>query len=153
MGGDPRKAKIVIFRSGSEAATAAMGGHIDYAVSVVPSIIGPFSGGKLRVLGVAAPRRLGGALAQTPTLNEQGLKSVSSNWRMVVGPKGMTPGQTAFWDNTLGRMVQTADWKKELQNSLQEFVYRDSRASLQYCEDQDRVLGAALGDLGLLKER
>ncbi len=149
--GDPRKIRIAIFKSGADATLAAMGGHIDYAVTVVPSIISQVNAGRVRILGVASPRRLTGALAHAPTLNEQGLKSISSNWRTVVGPKGMTREQIAFWDGVLGRMVQTGEWKKELETSLQEYVYLDSSATLKYTRDQDQAITAALGDLGLLK--
>lgn len=151
VGGDPRKIKIAIFKSGADATIAAMGGHVDYAVSVVPSIIAQAKAGTVRVLGVAAPQRLSGALANAPTLTEQGMKSVSSNWRMVVGPKGMTPSQASFWDGVFGKMVQTPEWKSELAASLQEFVYLNSRESLKYCDDQNQLYAVALGDLGLLK--
>ena len=149
--GDPRKIRIVIFRSGADATIAAMGGHIDYAVSVVPSLISQVMAGQVRVLGVAAPQRLSGALAHAPTLTEQGLKSVASNWRTVVGPKGMTAAQIAFWDSVFGRMVQTDEWKKELAASSQEYIYLASGATLQYTRDQDQVIAASLADLGLLK--
>ena len=149
--GDPRKIRIAIFKSGADATIAAMGGHIDYAVTVVPSIISQVQAGRVRILGVASPQRLTGALAHAPTLNEQGLKSISSNWRTVVGPKGMMPAQIAFWDGVLGRMVQTGEWKKELEASLQEYIYLDSSATLNFTRDQDQAIAAALGDLGLLK--
>lgn len=151
VGGDPRKIRIAIFKSGSDAVIAAMGGHIDYAVTVVPSLIGQVKAGQVRVLGIASPQRLSGALAQAPTLNEQGLKSVSSNWRTVVGPQGMTPTQVAFWDGVFGRMVRTDEWKKELEASLQEYVYLDSGATLKYTRDQDQAITSALADLGLLR--
>ncbi len=151
--GDPRKIRIVIFKSGADATLAAMGGHIDYAVSVVPSLISQVKAGQVRVLGVAAPQRLSGALAHAPTLTEQGLKSVSSNWRTVVGPKGMTPAQIAFWDSVFGRMVLTDEWKKELEASLQEYIYLASGATLKYTKDQDQAIAAALADLGLLKSQ
>ena len=153
MQGDPRRIKIAIFKSGPEATIAAMGGHVDYAVSVVPSVISQVKGGQLRVLGIAAPQRLRGALADAPTLREQGMNSVSSNWRVVVGPKGMTPEQTRFWDGIFGRMVQTAEWKQELETSLQEFVYLNSRDTLRYCDEQNGKMAAALNDLGLLKQQ
>jgi len=151
VNGDPRKIRIAVFKSGADATIAAMGGHIDYAVSVVPSIISQAKAGTVRVLGVASPQRLTGALAQAPTLNEQGLKSVSSNWRTVVGPKGMTPAQVTFWDGVLGKMVRTDEWKKELEASLQEYIYLNSDATLRYTREQDQAISNALADLGLLK--
>lgn len=151
VNGDPRKIKLVIFRSGPEAITAAMGGHVDYAVTVVPSVIGQVQAGRLRLLGIASPQRLSGALANSPTLKEQGMDSVSSNWRMVVGPKGMSTPQMQYWDGVFGKMVQTAEWKRELETSLQEFVYLNSRDSLKYCEQENVDKTRTLAELGLAK--
>jgi len=151
VNGDPRKIKLVIFRSGPEAITAAMGGHVDYAVTVVPSVIGQVQAGRLRLLGIASPQRLRGALANSPTLKEQGMDSVSSNWRMVVGPKGMNAPQMQYWDGVFGRMVQTTEWKRELETSLQEFVYLNSRDSLKYCEQENVDKLKTLAELGLAK--
>lgn len=151
MNGDPRKIKLVIFRSGPEAVIAAMGGHVDYAVTVVPSVIAQAKAGKLRVLAIASPQRLRGALANAPTLKEQGMDSVSSNWRMVVGPKGMTVPQTLYWDGVLGKMVQLPEWKKDVEDSLQEFVYLNSRDSLKYCEQENVDKTKTLTELGLVR--
>jgi putative tricarboxylic transport membrane protein len=151
MNGDPRKIKLVIFRSGPEAVIAAMGGHVDYAVTVVPSVIAQAKAGQLRILGIAAPQRLRGALANAPTLKEQGMESISSNWRMVVGPKGMTAPQAQYWDSVLGKMVQMPEWKAEVESSLQEFVYLNSRDSLKYCEQENVDKTRTLAELGLAK--
>jgi putative tricarboxylic transport membrane protein len=151
LNGDPRKIKNAIFKSGGEAAIAVMGGHVDYVVTTVPSVIAQVKAGQLRVLGVASLQRLRGALATAPTLKEQGMDSVSSNWRMVVGPKGMTGPQTQYWDGVLGQMVQTPEWKKDVEESLQEFVYLNSRDSLKYCEQENVDKTRTLAELGLAK--
>lgn len=151
--GDPKSVKLAIFKSGAEVATATMGGHIDYGVSVAPSVAGLAQGGKVRVLGVAAPKRLQGPLASAPTLREQGIESISSNWRVVVGPKGMSAAQLSYWDGVLGKMVQTPEWKKELETSMQDFVYLNSRETARYCETQTEQMATILGDLGLAKVR
>jgi putative tricarboxylic transport membrane protein len=151
LNGDPRKIKNAIFKSGGEAAIAVMGGHVDYVVTTVPSIIAQVKAGQLRVLGVASLQRLRGALANAPTLKEQGMDSVSSNWRMVVGPKGMTVPQTQYWDGVLGQMAQTPEWKKDVEESLQEFVYLNSRDSLRYCEQENLDKAQTLAALGLVK--
>src|SRR5512146_2636663 len=96
-GGDPKKAKIVVFQ-GAELMTAALGGHVDCIVTVTSNILPHVESGKLRMLGVAAPRRLGGALASVPTWKEQGLDVVMPNWAGVFGVKGMSAQQIAFWD-------------------------------------------------------
>ena len=152
INGDPRKIQLVIFRSGPEAVIAAMGGHVDYAVTVVPSVISQAKAGQLRILGIASPQRLRGALATVPTLKEQGMDSVSSNWRMVVGPKGMSAPQVQYWDGVLGKMVQLPEWKKDVDDSLQEFVYLNSRDSLKFCEQENVDKFKTLTELGLAKQ-
>ena len=151
-GGDPKKPKLVVFKSGGEATTALLGGHLDYAITVVPSVMGQVQSGQLRIIAIAAPQRLSGPLANVPTLKEQGTDVVVSNWRIVVGPKGMSAPQIAFWDGALGKMVQTDEWKKDLKDSEQEFVYLNSRDTAKYLDAQNKDLTEALIDLGLVKQ-
>ena len=49
--------------------------------------------GTVRVVGVTAPRRLGGVYADVPTWREQGAEATFSNYRGFIGPKGMTPAR------------------------------------------------------------
>ena len=70
-GGDAKKLRTVVFQGGGEAITALMGGHIDVNSSAANNVVPHMEAGKLRVLGVAAPKRLGGVLAAAPTWYEQ----------------------------------------------------------------------------------
>ena len=106
-GGDARRLKTVVFQGGGEAIAALLGGHIDVNSSAANNVVPHLEAGKLRVLGVTAPRRLGGVLANVPTWKEQGVNAMVTNWRMVAGPKGMTAAQIAYWDGVLGKLTQT----------------------------------------------
>lgn len=63
----PGKAKNVVFRSGANAMTALLGGH----VQAVPASIGlwanALSAGQVRRIAVGPPQRLAGDLAHVPT--------------------------------------------------------------------------------------
>jgi len=54
-GGDPRKAKAIVYNAGGEATTAALGGHVDVGVVAPANVIPLLAAGKIRVLGIAAP--------------------------------------------------------------------------------------------------
>ena len=44
-------------------------------------------------------------LRQKETIyKELGLDAVTMNWRMVIGPWGMTPEQIAYWDDVMKRL-------------------------------------------------
>jgi putative tricarboxylic transport membrane protein len=81
---------------------------------VVPHV----AAGRLQIIAVAAPRRLGGALASVPTWKEQGADVVYGLWRLAIGPKGMSAAQTAWWEETLRKATQTADWKAEMEQNF-----------------------------------
>ena len=151
-GGDAKKLRVVVFQGGGEAITALLGGHIDVNSSAANNVVPHKEAGRLRVLGVAAPKRLGGVLADVPTLKEQGVAALITNWRMVVGPKGMKPEQVAYWDRVLAKLVQTPEWKKDLANNLFEDTYRNAAATDKYMQAEYEQFRAALADLGMAKQ-
>jgi putative tricarboxylic transport membrane protein len=71
-GGDVRKLKIVVNKSSGESATVLLGGHVDMATATVSNFIPHLKTGKLRILAVAAPKRLDGELSSIPTFTENG---------------------------------------------------------------------------------
>ena len=148
---DVKKLKIVAFASGGESTTSVLGGHADVLVSATPSVLPMIEAGKMRALGISSAKRMGGALAQVPTWIEQGANASFSNWRGVIGPRDMSPGQIAFWDATLARLVQSEDWRGDLERNFQESAYLNSRDSRQFLDRQAREMAALLTDLGLAK--
>ena len=150
-GGDASRLKTVVFQGGGEAITALLGGHIDVNSSAANNVVPHLEAGKLRVLGVTAPRRLGGVLANVPTWKEQGVNALVTNWRMVAGPKGMTMAQIAYWDGVLGKLTQTAEWKKDLELNTFEDTYRNSAATERYLKDEYERFRAALSEVGMAK--
>src|SRR6185295_17233837 len=55
-GGDPKKARIVVYNSGGEATTAMLGGHIDVLVAAPANVVPHLQSGKARGIGVTAPQ-------------------------------------------------------------------------------------------------
>lgn len=150
-GGDPKKAKIPVFQ-GAELMTAGIGGHVDCIVTVASNIQPHAESGKLRVLGVAAPKRLSGALASAPTWKEQGVDLVVPNWAGVFGPRGLGPQQVAFWERAISAAVATADWKAFIEANQWEAEYLNSADYTRYLQAEDAKLRSALTDLGLAKQ-
>lgn len=150
-GGDPKKMKTVIFQGGGELTTALLGGHVDVISTATSNILPHQQAGKLRIVGIASAQRLGGALAAVPTWREQGVDAVVPNWSGVMATKGMTPAQLAWWDEVLGKIVKSEDWKAGLERNFQEPEYLASADAAAYLRTQYAQLKAALADLGLAK--
>lgn len=149
-GTDVKKIKTVVF-AGAELITAAIGGHVDLISTVTSNILPQVQAGKLRMLGIASPHRLGGALADFPTWKEQGVDAVVRNWATMLGPKGMTAAHVAYWDRVFGTTTSTEEWKTGLAKSQWEVEYLNSADTTAYLHDDYKNLRAALVDLGLAK--
>ena len=150
---DVKKLKAVILSSGSEGATAVLGGHVDAHSGTTSSVIRLVESGKLRVLGVAAPRRLAAPYDSTPTWTEQGLPVVLDTWRGVIGPKGMSREQIAFWNGVFARAVATDTWKEAVRSNSWDANYLDSEETKKLFESDYKDYRSILSDLGLLKDK
>jgi putative tricarboxylic transport membrane protein len=107
--------------------------------------------GKLRVVGVSAPKRLPGVYAEVPTWQEQGVNLVYGGWRSIMGPKGISAAQVAYWEGVLRKASQSPEWKAQLQRN---YWSDDFVTSAQFRKDLEKDyadMKAVLVDLGLAK--
>jgi putative tricarboxylic transport membrane protein len=151
VGADARKLKVVAFGGSAEGVAALLGGHIDVAASPPSAMVQHVKAGKARFLAVAAPRRLTGALASVPTWREMGIDSVASNWRSVIGPRGLSEEQVRYWDGVFSKLAALPEWKQDLEARLVEPTYYNARDTRKLMAQEHAALGATLGDLGLAK--
>ena len=107
--------------------------------------------GALRMLAVAAPRRLEGPLANVPTWKELGFDVVVANWRPVIGPRGLTAEQVAFWEERIARFTQTDEWKREMAETGAVAHFMNSRDLAKYFAAQHAEFKAVLGEIGLAR--
>ena len=152
-GGDAKKLKIVVFNSGGESMTALLGDHVALVVTPSANTIRHLQSGRMRVLAVAAPQRLSGPLAVVPTWKELGADIVVANWRPVIGPKGLSSAQVAFWEEVFARITRTEEWKDEVDKAGGVNHYMKSGELKKYFETQHAEFKATLADLGLAKQQ
>ncbi len=65
-GADPKSLKIVVYPSGGQGMTAAIGGHVDVWVGTAGSAQNHQQAGTVRILGLSASQRQAGRLAAVP---------------------------------------------------------------------------------------
>lgn len=150
-GGDLRSLKIVVNKSSGESVSVLLGGHVEVAAATPSNFVSQMQAGKIKVLGIAAPARLGGALAQVPTFKELGHDVVVGAWRGVIGPRDMSPAQVAYWENAFARLVQTDDWKAELDKRYYRDTFMKQAEMKKYLQSEHAELKAILSELGLAK--
>lgn len=151
VGADPKKARVVVFQSSGASLTALMGGHVDLVVGPT-SISGKhLESGSMRAVAVTSPKRRSGVFSGVPTWKELGVDAIVDNWRGLIGPKGMTTAQIAYWDETLAKLFQTEEWRKEIDTNYWDNAAMSSKESAQYLEAQYDDLRRALIELEFAK--
>lgn len=150
-GADARKLKTVIFKSGGETITSILGGHVDIGMTSSVGFVKFVQAGTLRLIAIAAPRRLEGELAAVPTWKELGVDSVAGNWYAVYGPKNMQAAPLRYWESALAGVVRTAEWKTYVRNQhvSAQFLGHDDAGNFFKAEYEK--LKGILGELGLAK--
>jgi putative tricarboxylic transport membrane protein len=151
VGGDLKKLKVAVFVSGQESITALLGGHVDMVVAPAATALPHMQAGRMRMIAIAAPRRLEAALAEVPTWSELGANVVVDNWRIMLGARGMTAAQSAYWEGVFAKVVDTDEWRTMLERGVLSNDFRRGAEVRAYLDKQHEELRAVLGAFGLVK--
>ncbi|MGH6627427.1 MAG: Bug family tripartite tricarboxylate transporter substrate binding protein [Burkholderiaceae bacterium] len=87
------------------------GGQVDTMFVDFSSSSALVHGGKLRLVGVAGPRRLPDQ-PDVPTLAEQGVPVEALAWFAIYAPKGLPASETARLNQAFGKVIRSAQFKK-----------------------------------------
>jgi putative tricarboxylic transport membrane protein len=150
-GVDLGKLKVVSFAGSGDVTTAVIGGHVESTASPASTVAPQVQAGRMRAIGISSEQKIDGVLAEVPTWREQGVDAVFSNWRGVIGPKGMSAEQIAYWDDVFAKTVETPEWKEETQRSQLVSHYLKSRDTGEFLAAENEKLTGIMGKLGLAK--
>lgn len=150
---DPKAAKTVVFSSGGKGMTAALGGHIDVWVGTPGGAIQHMQTGAARPLGISSEQRQPARLAAVPTFREQGVDATYYAWRGLVAAGGLTPAQTAFWDDAFSRVVRTEDWKRDLDANGWAEDFKASAETRKHLDSEYAMLTRMLAELGMVSKQ
>ena len=151
IGGNAKEIKVIAFKGSAEALTNVLGGHIELTPAPASLAAPHVTSAQIRVVAVAAPKRLGGPFAAIPTWREQGVDHVTSTWRGILAPKGLPAAQIAWWESTLRKVANTAEWKSDMEKI---FAVDDFVTGAQLRKDMEKEYAetkAVLVELGMAK--
>jgi putative tricarboxylic transport membrane protein len=152
IGGNARDLKAVAYKGSSEAITSLLGAHIDLVTTAGGNAAGHVAAGRMRVVGVAAPRRFGDALADVPTWNELGINLVYGGFRGIVAPKGLSAEQVAFWEGALRKASEAPEWQADLRKNYWSNDFLTGAAFRKDLDETYAAMRSVLVDLGLAKQ-
>jgi len=108
------KAVQVPYKGASPAITDLLGGHIPMAALSIASGMPHILGGKVKGLAVTSAAR-SPALPDVPTVAESGFPGFEANgWLGILVPNGTPPAVIAKLNTEIGKVMQSAEMKKQL---------------------------------------
>ena len=142
--------RMPAFKGGGETVTAVLGGHADMLITSVSTSVPHITAGKMRGLAVSSSKRMGGALADVPTWQELGFPS-SGSWKGVMGPKGMTPAQVAYWEDVLRKVSQSEELRQYAEQNQWVLEFKTAADTKKWLDTEFAALKTAMTELGLVR--
>jgi putative tricarboxylic transport membrane protein len=152
-GVDFKRVKVVTFAGGGQISLQLLGGHVDAVNTGLGNMVAHLQQGKMRTLAISGPRRIRAPFADVPTWKELGIDVVMMGWRGILGPRGLTPAQTAYWDAVFRKLARTEDWKQELQENYWEDIYAGAADTRRWLDAEYLETKQLLTDLGMAKSQ
>lgn len=149
-GGDPKKINYIPFSGGGEALAAMLGGRVTAGISGYGEFEGQIKAGKLRVIGVSAPKRLDNA-PDAPTLKEGGVSLELLNWRSVVAPPGLSDAQRKTLSDAVEKLVKSKEWAEILKARGWDDAYLGGAQFEAFMKTETERVSKVMHDVGLVK--
>lgn len=136
IGGDFSKARLIRTNGSSEALPKVAGGHITLAVQGVSEVSNLVKAGKLKILGIASPKR-SPFFPDVPTMEEQGVKGITvSLWYGVSLPAGTPDYVVKKWESTLEKMMKDPAFQEKLKSRNAEPGYMNSADFTRFVKEE-----------------
>jgi putative tricarboxylic transport membrane protein len=145
VGVDPAKINYVAFKGGGEAIAAILGGHVTAGVSGVGEFAEQVKAGKMRALGVSAPKKFDGI----PSFKEQGINVELGNWRGIFGAPGLNPQQRDALVKLVRAATETPAWRGTLEKMGWSSEFLGGEEYKKFLEEDTKRIGAIIESLGM----
>ncbi len=146
-GGDVKKMNYIAVGTGGEMLPLVMGGKVTVATGGLNEVAGQFKAGRLRPLGISSPERIPGV--DIPTFREQGVDATLVNWRGLLAAPNTKPEDMQALDAAIGKMVQSAAWKKILTDREWIDLYLPADRFAPFLKEEATRITALMKELGL----
>lgn len=148
-GADPKKVNYIPFSGGGESLAAILGAKVTAGISGWGEYEGQIKAGKLRAIAVTSPERIPGV--DVPTLKEQGIDLVITNWRSVVAPPGLTPEQRQALVDLVEKMARSPAWAEILKQKGWDDALLTGDAFAAFLKSEQARVRQVLESIGLVK--
>jgi putative tricarboxylic transport membrane protein len=144
---DPTEVNYVAYDGGGELLAGILGSQIAFGATGISEVAEQAASGDVRILAVTSEEPVEGIDA--PTLTDEGVDLVFTNWRGIVAAPGISDEETQRFIDMVTEMHDSEGWQQALEDNgwTDAFITGDEYGDYLAAES-DRV-AAVLGELGL----
>lgn len=148
-GVDPRKMNYVPFSGGGETLAAVLGNQVTAAVAGYGEFEAQIKAGKLRALGISAPKAQPGI--PVPTMKSQGFNVELANWRGIVAAPGLSSSEKGALVAAMDKLHASKEWKDTLKTRNWTDLYMSGSKFDVFLKLEATRTREVLKDIGLVK--
>jgi putative tricarboxylic transport membrane protein len=145
------KLRYVPFKSGGEAVTALLGGHVNMIWANPPEFVPQYEAKMVKPVTVAKATRMAD-FPNVPTLKEIGHNVTYFFYRGIMAAQGIPAETAAFYENMFKKLAESSAWKE---NYLKKYSlspsWMGSKEFAKVVAQNEEESKDVLKDLGLLK--
>ncbi|UYG00741.1 Bug family tripartite tricarboxylate transporter substrate binding protein [Halomonas sp. GD1P12] len=137
---------LIPYPGGSEAISAAMGGHVEAVVLGGAELRSALESGRLDALATTYAERSDN-LPDVPTFQESGYDLTLTVWRGIVGPKGLPDEVEEAWVAAIQQIVEDGSYEETANNLGTELAPLYGEELDAFIDESATIMREAAGDL------
>lgn len=149
-GVNAKQLKYIPYNAGGHAMVGLLSGETQLLSTGLSEAIALADQGEVRILAMTAPERLE-RVPDVPTLAEQGVPAVFSNWRGFFAAPGTTDEQLRQFERLLSDLYETEEWETVRENRGWTNFFVAGEDFAAFLDSQEQEMSELLRELGLLE--
>jgi putative tricarboxylic transport membrane protein len=147
VGVTPSEVNYVPYDGGGELLAGILGGDVAFAATGVGEVTESAAGGDVRILAVTSEEAVEGVDA--PTLTDEGVDLVFSNWRGIVAAPGISEEETQRFIDAITEMHGSDAWQQVLEDQGWTDVFITGNEYSDFLADESARVEGVMSELGL----
>jgi putative tricarboxylic transport membrane protein len=144
---EPASVNYVAYDGGGELLAGILGEQIAFGATGIGEVAEQAAAGELRILAVTTEEPVEGVDA--PTLTEEGIDLVFTNWRGIVAAPGLTEEQTQQHIDLVTEMHDSEGWQQALEDNGWTDAFITGAEYGEILQSENERVATVLGELGL----
>jgi putative tricarboxylic transport membrane protein len=147
VGVTPSEVNYVPYDGGGELLAGILGGDVAFAATGVGEVTESAASGDVRILAVTSEEAVEGVDA--PTLTDEGVDLVFSNWRGIVAAPGISEEETQRFVDAITEMHGSDAWQQVLEDQGWTDAFITGEEFSDFLDEESNRVQGVLSELGL----